>query len=127
MADKIVEGVHGCTQEDEYVVPKDPVIRERLEWFQDQKLAFMMHFGLYAEMGMAESWPLSEDSAPWGRKEVDWEDDVEVFKQQYRALNKSFNPVRIQPKKWAAFAKENGFKYVIFTTKHHEGFCMPTR
>ena len=32
--------------------------------------------------------------------------------------------MRLQPKKWAEFAKENGFKYLIFTTKHHDGFCL---
>ena len=124
MGDKIVEGVHGCTQEEEYVWPSDPLIRQRLEWFQDQKLAFMMHYGIYSEMGIMESWALSDDSEPWGRREVDWEEDVSVFKRQYKDSIKSFNPVRIQPRKWAQFAKENGFKYVIFTTKHHDGFCM---
>ena len=39
MADMIVKGVHGCSREDEYVRPEDPLIRERLEWFRDQKLA----------------------------------------------------------------------------------------
>jgi alpha-L-fucosidase len=39
-------------------------------------------------------------------------------------LNKTFNPLRFQPELWADLAAENGFKYLNFTTKHHDGFCM---
>ena len=123
MGDKIVKGVHGYSREEEYVMPTDPLIQERLEWFRDQKLALMMHFGPYSQMGVDCSWPLSEADA-WARADVDWTDDLDEFRKQYIELNKSFNPVRIQPEKWAEFASENGFKYLIFTTKHHDGFCM---
>ena len=124
MADNILHGMHGCSREDTYVVPKDPLIRQRLEWFQDQKLALMMHFGIYSQMGICESWPLSEDDAPWSREDVVWEKDPAVFRKQYVDMNRSFNPVCIQPEEWADVAARNGFKYLIFTTKHHDGFCM---
>lgn len=124
MADNIVNGVHGCTAEESYVKPTDSLLLERLEWFQDQKLAFMMHYGLYSQLGIMESWPLSDEESSWSRREVDWVDDVKTFRDQYVNTNRGFNPVRFQPDKWAAFAKKNGFRYVIFTTKHHDGFCM---
>lgn len=123
MGDMIKKGVHGCSKEEHYVAPKEALIRERLEWFRDQKLALMMHFGPYSQMGMDASWSLSKGDA-WARKNVDWESDVDVYRQQYIDLNKTFNPMRIQPHKWAEFAAENGFEYLIFTTKHHDGFCM---
>lgn len=124
MADLITKGMHGCSREDEYVRPENPLIQERLEWFQDQKLALMMHFGIYSQMGICESWPLSSEDADWSRKGVSWESDEKTFRDQYVSMNKSFNPVCIRPDQWAEFAKENGFKYLIFTTKHHDGFCM---
>ena len=124
MADAIIKGMHGCSREDEYVVPEDPRIRERLEWFQDQKLALMMHFGIYSTLGICESWPLVDADAEWGRNEIDWEKDPEVFKEQYRNLNKCFNPARLRPEVWADVAARNGFRYFIFTTKHHDGFCL---
>ncbi len=124
MADQIVNGMHGCSAEEDYVVPSDPLIRERLEWFQDQKLALMMHFGIYNQMGICESWPLSDEDAVWSRRQIDFEDDPEKFKELYINMNKSFNPVRLQPEEWAKFAKRNGFKYYILTTKHHDGFCL---
>ena len=40
------------------------------------------------------------------------------------ANNENENPLRFQPKKWARLAKESGFKYLVFTTKHHDGFCL---
>ncbi len=123
MADMIKKGVHGCSKEESYIAPTDPLILERLEWFRDQKLALMMTFGPYSQMGAECSWCLSEEDS-WARGAVDWEDDLETFRKQYWDLNKSFNPVRLQPDKIAQFAADNGFKYLIFTTKHHDGFCM---
>ena len=124
MADMIQQGVHGCSEEAHYVRPQDPLIRERLEWFQDQKLALMMHFGPYSQMGIDASWALSDGDAVWSRDIVDWETDSAVFRKQYVDLNKSFNPICFNPDEWAEIAAENGFKYLIFTTKHHDGFCM---
>ena len=120
----IVNGVHGYKDPKDYVQPKEKEVLERLEWFKDQKLGFFMHFGIYCEIGLMESWPLVDSEAEWSRVEVDWEPDGEKFKRQYIDLNRSFNPVRFQPDKWADVAARNGFKYVIFTTKHHDGFCL---
>ena len=121
--DMIINGVHGYTPDD-YVPPPEPEVRDRLEWFKDQKLALMMHFGVYSQLGIYESWPLSDADADWSREQIDWTDDAEAFKRQYWNLWRSFNPVRLQPDKWAALARENGFRYLVFTTKHHDGFCL---
>lgn len=107
-----------------YVEPTDPLIKERLEWFRDQKLGIMMHFGLYSEAGIIESWPLDDDAKKWSRREVDWTGDSDEFKSQYWSLAKSFNPIRIDAGKWADAAKKGGFRYLIFTSKHHDGFCL---
>ena len=81
-AEAIVNGVHGYMP-DNYVVPKEPEVRERLEWFLDQKLALMMHFGMYSQMGVYESWPLSDSDSSWSRVQVDWTDNAEDFKRQF--------------------------------------------
>ena len=120
----IEEGVHNFSPADRYVQSTDPLIQERLEWFQDQKLALMMHWGPYSQLGLVESWAMSDADADWSRTGVNWTDDGELFKRQYRALNRTFNPIRFQPELWAALAADCGFKYLIFTTKHHDGFCM---
>ena len=121
--DGIKQGTHGYTPKG-YVQPKEPEVRERLEWFKDQKLALMMHWGLYSTIGIKESWCLVDKEAKWARREVAWTNDGDEFKRQYYGLVKSFNPLRFEPKKWAKTAKECGFKYLIFTAKHHDGFCL---
>jgi alpha-L-fucosidase len=124
VADNVIDGMHGCLEEENYVRPEDPQILRRLEWFQDQKLALMMHWGIYSQIGIVESWAMSDGDSDWSRHGVDWDVDSQSFKRQYRDLYKSFNPIRFEPDKWAKAAANGGFKYLIFTTKHHDGFCM---
>lgn len=120
----IEDGVHNYSRAERYVAPKEVDVQKQLEWFQDQKLALMMHWGIYSQLGIVESWALSDEDAPWSRNCIDWEVDGEEFKKEYFDLNKTFNPVRFNPKEWAEIASDAGFKYFIFTTKHHDGFCM---
>ncbi|BBH21987.1 alpha-L-fucosidase [Paenibacillus baekrokdamisoli] len=123
--DQVVEqGVHNYSSEAEWVKPENPLLLERLEWFKDQKLGLMMHWGPYAQLGVVESWALSDKDEEWSRDGIDWDVDAEELKRQYFGLNKTFNPLRFQPELWADLAAENGFKYLNFTTKHHDGFCM---
>jgi len=124
LADNVTDGMHGCLEEENYVRPEDQLIQKRLEWFQDQKLALMMHWGIYSQIGLVESWALSDADSDWSRGGVNWDVDAQSFKKQYRDLSKSFNPIRFEPDKWARAAASGGFKYLIFTTKHHDGFCM---
>ncbi|WP_152395051.1 alpha-L-fucosidase [Paenibacillus guangzhouensis] len=121
---EVEEGVHNYSAESEWVKPTDPLILERIEWFKDQKIGLMMHWGPYSQLGLVESWALSDADGDWSRGGVDWTEDMEHFKREYVDLNKTFNPIRVQPELWADLAAEGGFKYLTFTTKHHDGFCM---
>jgi len=97
----------------------DPVILDRLEQWQDLKFGFMAHWGIYAQWGVVESWSICNE--PWiDRKGADYYE----YKKQYQALNKTFNPTHFNAKKWAVAAKDAGMRYMVFTTKHHDGFCM---
>jgi alpha-L-fucosidase len=118
------QGVHNYSREDHWVKPEDPLLLERLEWFRDQKLGLMMHWGPYSQLGVVESWALSDEDGDWSRGGIDWGVDGEELKRQYFGLNRTFNPIRFQPERWAELAAEGGFKYLTFTTKHHDGFCM---
>lgn len=125
LEEEVVEaGVHNYSAEEDYVVPTEPKVLEQLEKFKDYKLGLMMHWGTYSQLGLVESWALSDQDADWSRNGVDWEVSADEFKAEYFALNKTFNPVRFQPEQWAKDAEEAGFKYLTFTTKHHDGFCM---
>ncbi len=108
-----------CAQNLDYVPDPDPLVQQNLENWQDMKFGFMMHWGAYSQWGVVESWSLcSED---WcSRDGADYSDYV----QRYEALPKTFNPVQFAPEKWASAAWNAGMRYVVFTTKHHDGFCM---
>jgi alpha-L-fucosidase len=107
-------------QSTQYQYPTDPLVREKLETWRDQKFGMIIHWGLYAVPGIIESWELcSED---WiNRDSTQTYDD---YKKWYWGLNKQFNPTNFNPDQWAQAAKSAGMKYVVFTTKHHDGFSM---
>ena len=97
----------------------DPVILNRIDQWQDLKFGFMMHWGIYSQWGVVESWSICNE--PWiDRKGAAYDQ----YKHDYFNLNRTFNPTQFHPDQMAAAAKEAGMKYVVFTTKHHDGFCM---
>ncbi len=107
-------------QSEKYEWPTDPEVLAKLDKWQDQKFGIILHWGLYAVPGMIESWALcSED---WIERDstISYDD----FKKWYWGLSKDLNPVRFEPQQWSAAAKAAGMKYVVFTTKHHDGFSM---
>jgi len=103
----------------EYTKVKDPLVEKKLEQWQGLKFGLMMHWGLYSEWGVMESWTIcSED---WIKRRIK---NYDEYKLKYDGLIKTFNPVDFNPVKWANAAKNAGMRYVVFTTKHHDGFCM---
>ena len=107
-------------QSDGYEWPTDPAVLEKLDAWQDLKFGVLMHWGLYSVPGIVESWNIcNEDwiTRPEGST-------YEGYKQWYWGLSKVFNPVDFNPEQWAKVFKDAGMKYMIFTTKHHDGFCL---
>lgn len=107
-------------QSSTYMWPTDPQVRAKLDNWQDLKFGMIIHWGLYAVPGIIESWALCSE---------DWiERDSTIayadFKKWYWGLKNEFNPVKFDPRQWADAAHDAGMKYVVFTTKHHDGFCM---
>lgn len=99
----------------------DPQVLKKLEWFQDVKFGLMMHWGPYSQWGVVESWSICSEDEPWCRRNIP---DYVEYKRRYEQLLKTFNPVKFDPAAWAKAARYAGMKYVVHTTKHHDGFCM---
>jgi alpha-L-fucosidase len=104
------------------------LLAQRLEWFQDLKFGFFVHWGIYSQWGCIESWPLVP-ADEWARPDdlKCWTDrgkDIRRFQRDYFALNRTFDPKHFDPDEWARLAGQAGMKYVVFTTKHHDGFSM---
>jgi alpha-L-fucosidase len=107
------------TGADTYVWPKDPEVMKNLKKWQGYKFGLLIHMGLYSELGVVESWGLCPED--WcGRNN----DDYYQYATNYRNTRFTFNPVNFDPAKWAGLFKQSGAKYMIYSSKHHDGFSL---
>jgi len=107
--------------EERYVPETDPMVLEKLEQWQDLKFGLLMHWGPYSQWGIVESWSICAEDEGWCRRN---DPDYVRYKKNYENLQTTFNPVNFEPARWARAARNAGMRYVVFTTKHHDGFCM---
>ncbi len=84
---------------------------ERLEWFRDQGFGLFIHWSVESQLGSVISHSMVGA-------------DENYLNKFITGLPRTFNPRKFAPQDWAALAKLAGMKYVVFTTKHHSGFCM---
>ena len=91
-------------------VPVHPSITEadRTKWFRDAKFGMFIHWGPYAVIGRHE----------WAR------DRLRIPQAEYDKYARAFNPVRFDADAWMALANNAGAKYVVITSKHHDGFSI---
>ena len=84
---------------------------DRSEWFMDQALGMFVHWSVDSQLGSVISHSMAGASDDYQNRFVN-------------DLPRSFCPDKFDPDQWARLAKLAGMKYVVFTTKHHSGFCM---
>ncbi len=80
----------------------------RLAWFRDARFGMFIHWGLYSILGRHE-WAMNRERIPV---------------EEYEPLADQFDPEPNCMREWAALAKQAGMRYMVLTTKHHEGFCL---
>ena len=112
--------VHQQSAANGYVWPTDQAVLDKLSSWQDLKFGVLFHWGLYTVPGIVESWNLCSE---------DWvvrpgNPPYEEYKKWYWGMKDSLNPTAFNPEQWAEVMQDAGMKYMIFTTKHHDGFCM---
>ena len=81
---------------------------KRLRWFQEARFGMFIHWGLYSQLERHE-WVMNRERIPI---------------PEYEKLADSWHPKPRAAREWAALAKKAGMKYMVMTTKHHEGFCL---
>jgi alpha-L-fucosidase len=106
--------------DESYIWPSEPGVLNNLKLWQGYKFGIIIHFGLYSQLGDIESWGLCPED--WVERKGF--DDYFAYATHYRNTKAIFNPVDFNPAKWAKTIHGSGARYVIFTTKHHDGFCL---
>ena len=84
---------------------------DRVEWFRDLGLGLFIHWSLDSQLTAVISHSMVGA-------------DEEYLERYVTELPRSFNPKEFDPREWARVARLAGFRYVVFTAKHHSGFCM---
>src|ERR1700682_1441509 len=79
----------------------------RMKWWHEARFGMFIHWGLYSVLGRHE-WVMEDEGIPVA---------------EYEQLAKRFKPKPNAARDWARLAKQAGQKYMVMTTKHHEGFC----
>ena len=96
----------------------DPLTSPRTAWFREAKFGMFIHWGLYAvpagvykgkEIGGIGEWIMNNAKIPI---------------PEYEKYAAEFNPVKFDAREWARVAKAAGMRYMVITSKHHDGFCM---
>ena len=89
-----------------------------MAWFREAKFGMFIHWGLYAQ-----------PAGVWNGKNVpgaaEWIlNTAQIKVADYEPLIKTFNPIKYDPKEWVRIAKDAGMKYIVITSKHHEGWAL---
>ena len=79
-----------------------------MQWWHQARFGMFIHWGLYSVLGRHE-WVMENEGIPVA---------------EYAPLAKRFNPKPNAARAWAKLARQAGQKYMVMTTKHHEGFCQ---
>ena len=93
-------------------------LERRMQWFTNAKYGMFIHFGLYSQLGGIWKGKTVEGYAEWIQAKAD------ITPQRYALLTHSFNPKNFDADFIAQTAKKAGMKYLVITTKHHDGFCL---
>src|SRR5947208_11357515 len=96
----------------------DPAKEARLAWFRDAKYGLFIHWGLYSIPAGEWKGRRSLGLGEW----IMFRTPVPV--KEYEPLAKQFNPVKFNADEWVKLAKDAGMRYIVITSKHHDGFAM---
>ncbi len=91
---------------------------ERMEWWRDSKFGMFIHWGAYSIVGGERGTKIAGGGAEWAMDKLDY------TVEEYEKFPKMFNPVMFDADAWVTMAKNAGMKYIVITSKHHEGFGL---
>ncbi len=90
----------------------------RMHWWREAKFGMFIHWGVYSVPAGTYHGKQIPGIGEWIMR------NAEIPVAEYKAFAKQFNPVKYDPEAWAKFAKQAGMKYIVITSKHHDGFAL---
>ena len=109
---------HGAAQSTTTPRPYDAAREKRLEWFREAKYGMFIHWGLYAIPAGEYKGQRSLGIGEWIMQRL------KIPVAEYEQLAKQFNPIKYNPDEWVQLAQDAGMKYIVITSKHHDGFAL---
>lgn len=100
------------------IAETDAEYQERMQWFTDAKFGLFIHYGVYSVLGGEWKGESIRGYAEWIQR---W---GKITPEEYIPLAPQFSPDALDAEAWVKTAKAAGMKYMVITTKHHEGFCL---
>lgn len=118
----VASGIH---HEEWLQMHNSPEKKAALKWFKEAKFGMFIHWGLYSQAGgMWKGTKINKAPHP-GPKVAEWlMHAFQIPREEYAELAKTFNPDKSFAKNIAKLAKDVGMKYVVITSKHHDGFAL---
>ena len=109
----------GCTETRvDYLDESPQETAERMQWFRDARFGMFIHWGLYAVPAGEYQGQRVEGIGEWIMHKLD------IPIKEYEKFADEFNPTKFDADQWVKLAKDAGMKYIVITSKHHDGFCL---
>ncbi|MCD6346685.1 MAG: alpha-L-fucosidase, partial [Bacteroidales bacterium] len=90
----------------------------RMEWWREARFGLFIHWGVYSVPAGTYNGERIKGIGEWILNRA------QIPLAEYKAYAKDFNPVKYDPKAWVKMAKDAGMKYIVITSKHHDGFAL---
>ena len=113
----LIATLHHCSAQ-EPLPESDRAFQQRMQWFTDAQFGLFIHYGVYSTLGGEWQGKPVPKYAEWIQC---W---GEITPEEYIPLAANFRPEKLDADLWVKTAKEAGMKYMVITSKHHEGFCL---
>jgi len=113
--------ITSCNQQPpqtDYTKESKEATEARMKWWHDARFGMFIHWGVYSVPAGEYQGKTSPGLGEWLMN------DAKIPRSEYEKFAKQFNPVKFDAAEWVKTAKEAGVKYIVITSKHHDGFAM---